>query len=136
MTCERENGWRWYRIDGATGVGLRLRVRECVGEEKSVNLCLVRDRQRVSVQAAPFGRASSILGVLLLALLLAIAGCQGEGAERETPDRQTGEKEADSVRGTVIDGELREGELFTFGFTPDGHPFKGDPSAAVIIEEF
>jgi protein-disulfide isomerase len=37
---------------------------------------------------------------------------------------------------TGFEDELPAGQLFTVGFTPDGYPFKGDPNAPVVIEEF
>jgi protein-disulfide isomerase len=72
--------------------------------------------------------------ILLLVLVVALAGCL---ANREVEDEQVADDTAaEQVQPTAIEAELPEGQLYTVGFTPDGHAFKGNPDAEVVIEEF
>lgn len=72
-----------------------------------------------------------LLFFLLAALIVVLAGCTSTGDEAVTALPQP--EDTDRVPART---ELPEGELFTVGFTPDGHPFKGNPNASVIIEEY
>jgi protein-disulfide isomerase len=74
--------------------------------------------------------------VLLLALVVIVAGCQPTGDEPASSPTQPASGGAEKELATVIDAQVPEGELYTVGFTPDGHAFKGNPKAEVIIEEF
>ena len=63
--------------------------------------------------------------LLLLGLLtIALVGCQAAGDTNEQPTA--------SPSSTVE----RQDQPYTVGFTADGHPFKGNPDADVVIEEF
>jgi protein-disulfide isomerase len=78
------------------------------------------------------------LGSLLLVVLaVAVAGCQSGGpeADRASEGQASVSGEAQEATATV-GAELPEGQLFTVGFTPEGHPFKGNPNASVVIEEY
>jgi len=72
--------------------------------------------------------------LLLVALAVVVAGCQP--TRQEAQDTESTGGEVEPAPATVVDAELPQGQLFTVGFTPDGHAFKGNPQAAVIIEEF
>jgi protein-disulfide isomerase len=74
--------------------------------------------------------------VLLVALAVVVAACQPTGDETEASAGQPDVKSSEEEQATGVDAELPEGELYTVGFTPDGHAFKGNPKAAVIIEEY
>jgi len=47
----------------------------------------------------------------------------------------TGESADTSAGTTMTDGEV-DGSGLPVGFMPDGHPYRGNPDAAVVIEEF
>lgn len=62
--------------------------------------------------------------VFFVVLAVALAGCESETADTEAPEA------------TIVGEELPEGKLFTVGYTAEGNPYKGDPDAPVIVEEY
>ncbi len=72
--------------------------------------------------------------ILLLALVALFAGCKRISEDAETAPAPVSDAEATPT--TVTDTELSEGQLYTVGFTSDGHAFKGNPDASVTIEEY
>jgi protein-disulfide isomerase len=72
--------------------------------------------------------------VVFVALAVALAGCESGATDDDQPEATVVDDALPEA--TVVDEELPEGQLFTAGFTAEGNPYKGDPDASVIIEEY
>jgi protein-disulfide isomerase len=74
------------------------------------------------------GERSWALGVpvLLLVLAMLLAGCQSPVQEAATAPPPT----------PIVTDTLAEGQAFRYGFTAAGNPYKGNPDAQVVIEEY
>ena len=92
---------------------------------------------RSSLVPAPRGfRRADHWVIFAVILVLALAGCQGAAATATSDDGQPADAVTTKNPTAVTDTELTEAQSFTVGFTSEGHPFQGNPDAAVTIEEY
>lgn len=97
-----------------------------------MNLRRLRYEEKPSVQPRVLGL--SVL--LLLALAFVLSGCKAVPARTKSPQEPAANRAGDEGLQEAEGAALPERQLSTVGFTDDGHAFKGNPDAAVIIEEF
>jgi protein-disulfide isomerase len=67
-----------------------------------------------------------IMVLLLMAIAVTVVGCQSTQTEADG--------EADQAE--AVGGEVRDQDAAMVGFTEDGHVYRGNPNASVVIEEF
>ena len=72
--------------------------------------------------------------VLSSLMVIVLAGCQQTGNDAVTAVPTAAEKSL--TENLTPESEADDGTAFTVGFTPEGHPFKGNPKASVVIQEY